>query len=243
MSTTPCSCSNIDVRAMELERAAERRRRGRSTAAASVDAAGSTADSAVGRTIRRARRGASRQRFDVERSIRATVQRAARAVGHDAAAERRAGVEGAERAAHRGLDRALDLPPIAKSNFGLGGMHVHVDRVRGDDDVEKQRRSHAGGNRRPIRCLGGARRVPGRAPRGHSPKGRRGASPCPTSDGRSTKPGDVRRAAHVVDVEQTFGERAAVDRGEPIARASALAGSDEHRLVRRATARCARRGA
>ena len=39
----------------------------------------------------------------------------------------------------------------------------------------------------------------------------------PTSAGRSTRPGDVRRAAHVVDVEQTFGERAAVHRGEPIA--------------------------
>ena len=193
-------CSRRRRRRRRRRRTARRHRRPARTGRrfASIGLASATAL----RRRRRPRRGCGRRRGRGYRPRRA--------------AERRARVEGAERATHRRFDGALDLPAIAKAHLGLRRMHVDVDHVRGDDDVEKQRRTNAGGNRRSIRRFGGAHdsRVANRAPV-HREKD----APRRRADvGRPfDEPGHVRRAAHVVDVEQATRERAAVHRGEAIA--------------------------
>ena len=49
----------------------------------------------------------------------------------------------AERAAHGVLHGALDRPALAEAHLGLRGVHVHVDDVGGDDELEEHRRARA----------------------------------------------------------------------------------------------------
>ena len=178
MSTTPSSCSNI----MYVRRSCM---------------SGGTSTSAAGRRCRRAALAIAAASIGFGVALEQPVVGASRC---GAAAPRRrpraARSGGARGAATTGrpnvapasnvpsarrtavLDGALDLPAIAKAHLGLGRMHVDVDHVRGDDDVEEERRTHAGGNRRSIRGFGGAHDARRRAPRGRSPRGTRAASPC-----------------------------------------------------------------
>ena len=202
MSTTPWSCSNIMYVRCNCV----------SGGTSSVGRAGSASAAATRRVARRLeqtvveRRGTRRQRLDVDRRWRRSLGRERRRKPRGPP-ERRARVERAERAPHRGFDDALDLPAIAKAHLGFRGMHVHVDHVRGDDDLEKQRRANAGRNRRAIRRLGRAhetRVAHGALIHRHEHAPSRGADVGRPLD--ETR--DVRRAAHVVDVEQPAGERA-----------------------------------
>src|SRR5918992_583426 len=60
-------------------------------------------------------------------------------------------LERAERAADRELDDALDDPAVVESHLGFGRVHVDVERVGGHHELEKDRRTNAGGDRGPVR--------------------------------------------------------------------------------------------
>jgi len=61
-----------------------------------------------------------------------------------------------ERAPYRGLDRALDGPPVTETNLGLRWVDVDVDGVGRHRDIQEERRSHTSDDRGSIRCLHGA---------------------------------------------------------------------------------------
>ena len=126
-------------------------------------------------------------------------------------------VEGAERAAHGVLHGPLDRPPIAEPHLGLRRMHVHIDRIRGEDDVEEQRRTHSRGEsstdtRLPPRARSPASRI-GAAVHGQEGAAARGADIRRSLD----EPADVDRAAHVVDLDQPVGDGRSPQRRDTVA--------------------------
>ena len=192
MSTTPSSCSNI--------RYVRRSCRSGGTSRRLLRAAPSARRLRLAATLRCA--GSNKPSLpssvSVGDSASTSTATTARGLTADGAAvanrPRRRGRSAApaskvpERAANRVLDGALDRPAIAKAHLCLGRMHVDVDHVRGDDDVEEQRRPNAGGNRRSIRRLRRRERVPvSRIARPLTVRKTRRVA-VPTSAGRSTSP-------------------------------------------------------
>src|SRR5689334_23829968 len=109
------------------------------------------------------------------------------------------------------------MPAVAKANFRLGGMDVHVDVVRRDGELQIERWANACGNRRPVRGLGGAndstvahgsaidREVHATARR-------------PDLRGSLHQTGDVDRGGNVIDVDESRGGRGAMQGGDGLAR-------------------------
>ena len=144
-------------------------------------------------------------------------------------AERRTRVEGAECAAHRVLHGTLHRPAVAESDFRLGGVHVDVHGVGGDDDLQQERRAQSRGDRAAVRRVCGAQDpvVAYRAPVHREEGATAGGTDVGGALGETAH---VDRAAHVLDVEHAVGGAGAPQRADPVAK-RARRGQREHRLA------------
>src|ERR1700719_2858750 len=64
--------------------------------------------------------------------------------------QRGSAVEIPQSPAHRRFYRALSGPSVSEANFGFGRVHIHIDRVGGDSDVEKERGPYSGHDCRSV---------------------------------------------------------------------------------------------
>ena len=115
---------------------------------------------------------------------------------------------------HGVFHRALHRPPVAEAHLGLHGMHVDVDEVGRDHDIEAERRSRTSGHRGAVRLL---RRAHDAVIANGAPVDGEEKAPSRRADiaGSLDEAGDVNGAVHVVHRHQAFGERSAPQPGEP----------------------------
>src|SRR5437870_714380 len=101
------------------------------------------------------------------------------------------------------LHCALHYPPIPEAHLGLHRMHIDVDKVRRDHDIETECGTRTRRDRRAIRLLSRAHEAVianGASVHGEEDAPPRGAHVGGTLD----EPRNVNRAVYVIDVHESL---------------------------------------